>query len=45
VKAEEGVSRITEVNLAEGETIVVRIETQGADGTVHIDAVRLLELP
>ncbi len=45
VKAEEGVSRITEVNLAEGEPIVVRIETQGADGTVHIDAVRLLELP
>ena len=45
VKAEEDVSRITQVNLAEGETIVVRIETQGADGTVHIDAVRLLELP
>ena len=41
----DGVARVTEVELAENESLGVRIETKGADGTVHIDAVRLVEIP
>lgn len=45
VNAPEGIARITEIQLVENESVIVRIETKGTDGTVHIDAVRLLELP
>ena len=41
----EGVARVVNINLAQGETVTVQIRTRGADGTVHVDAVRLLELP
>ncbi|MCH1494283.1 MAG: FAD-dependent oxidoreductase [Rubripirellula sp.] len=41
----DGIAQVTNVKLSEGETVTVRIETMDADGTVHIDAVRLLELP
>lgn len=44
-KAPDGIVRIDQLQLVENEPVVVRIETKGADGTVHIDAVRLLELP
>ncbi len=43
--APDGVARVTQVQLVENESVVVTIETKGANGTVHIDAVRLIELP
>jgi len=44
VKSKDDVVSIAEVNLTDQEEVIVTIGTQGADGVVHIDAVRLLEV-
>jgi hypothetical protein len=44
VKSKDDVVSICEVELTNQEEVVVMIGTQGADGTVHIDAIRLLEV-
>ena len=35
---------LTELNLKKQDEVIVTIGTEGADGNVHVDAVRLLEV-
>ncbi|MGB0757890.1 MAG: FAD-dependent oxidoreductase [Rubripirellula sp.] len=44
VKSTDDVVTISELTLAEQDEVMVTIGTKGADGTVHVDAVRLLEI-
>ena len=44
LKSKDDVVSILDVNLSAQEEVTVTIGTKGADGTVHIDAVRLLEV-
>ncbi len=43
--SKDDICKVTDLELGMNETILVTVETQGADGNVHLDAVRLLELP
>ena len=43
VKSPEDIFTIDEMQFSAGAEVTVMISTQGADGTVHIDAVRLLK--
>ena len=44
LKSKDDVVSITDLTLAEQDEVVVTIGTKGADGTIHVDAVRLLEI-
>ena len=35
---------VTELELAKDQVVTVKISTTGADGTVHVDAIRLIEV-
>ena len=44
LKSKDDVVSITDITLSKQDEVIVTIGTRGADGTVHIDAVRLLEV-
>ena len=44
LKSKDDVVGITDLKLAEQDEVIVTIGTKGADGTIHVDAVRLLEI-
>jgi hypothetical protein len=43
VKSPDDIITIDELTLAAGAGVTVVFETEGADGNVHVDAVRLLK--
>ncbi len=43
-KSPDDIITVDEVTLAAGEQVTVVIDTEGADGNVHVDAVRLLKV-
>lgn len=43
-KSEDDVISVDELNLKLGDEVIVTFDTKGADGFVHVDAVRLLEV-
>ena len=44
LKSKDDVVNLTELNLKKQDEVIVTIGTEGADGNVHVDAVRLLEV-
>ncbi len=43
-KYEQDVATVTKIELAKGQVVTVKVSTTGADGTVHVDAMRLIEV-
>ena len=43
-KYDQDVMTVTELELAKDQVVTVKISTTGADGTVHVDAIRLIEV-
>ena len=43
-KYEQDVATVTEIELAKDQVVTVKVSTTGANGTVHVDAMRLIEV-